>query len=122
MKQSMVKRAISTTWLLLVVHMMLAQPESSAETAPPVILERTELRTLHSDVIQEEYELAKKTIEVLRDRGCRARMALSPVFGNPDFTPTDLILMIKNDRFWDVAVNMQLHKIINILDQNQEVF
>jgi len=59
-----------------------------------------------------EYHLARQTIDILRNKGCQARMALSPVFGNEDFTPADLILMIKNDRFWDVTVNIQLHKII----------
>jgi len=58
----------------------------------------------------QEYVLAKETIGLLRDKGCRARMALSPAFGM--FDPVELILMIKNDRFWDVTVNLQLHKII----------
>jgi len=58
----------------------------------------------------EEYYLAKETVSRLRDLGSQANVALSTVFGK--FSPADLISMIKKDKFWDVTVNVQLHKII----------
>lgn len=60
-----------------------------------------------------EYQKARAVITMLRDWGCNAQIALSPVDSDPD-TARWLLNMLVTDKLWDVALNLQLHKIIGV--------
>lgn len=65
-------------------------------------------------VIQNEkdFNKAKEVIKTLKGIGCRAQIAISPVFGG-GITPSEIWKWMEQDKV-DAVLNVQLHKLIDL--------
>lgn len=59
-----------------------------------------------------DYEVALHYIDIFRNQPCRARMAMSTT--QRELTHADIVSNLIRDGQWDVSLNVQLHKCINI--------
>ncbi len=60
---------------------------------------------------EEDYQRTKEIRSLVKSKyGCQARIAFSPVHDKID--PADLIRKLKQDKLFDVVVNLQIHKFI----------
>lgn len=63
---------------------------------------------------KQDYIDAKQIVEKLIAQGCRAKIAFSPMMGNPEFEPSDLVKWMIEDRLWSVVLNVQIHKFLKV--------
>jgi 7-carboxy-7-deazaguanine synthase len=61
---------------------------------------------------REEFDKAREVLSILRELGCKARFALSPI--HETLSGKMLAEWILDSKMWDVTLNCQIHKWLNL--------